>query len=237
MNDPTRSYVVGLDLGQTKDFTALAVLERQAPLSDNDKPDYALRHLKRFALGTAYTDIVPAVATLRRTPALRDTPLVVDQTGVGRAVVDMLRQSAGWVVPVTITGGHAVTRADDGSFHVPKKELVTALQVVMQAHRLQIARGLPDAPVLVRELQQFQVRITASAHETFGVWREGQHDDLVLAVGLACWWAERMPPFEAPTVMPIRGGSRLFDRMARGPSKARQVGLFGLGRPQGGYFL
>jgi hypothetical protein len=230
-------YILGLDLGQTKDFTALAVLERQPAVMPGGKPEYALRHLKRFPLGTAYTDIVPAMAALRRTQALRDAPLVVDQTGVGRAVVDMLRQSAGWVVPATITGGHAVTRADDGTFHVPKKELVTALQVVMQSHRLQIARGLPDAPVLVRELQQFQVKITAAANERFGVWRDGQHDDLVLAVALACWWAERTPPFEAPTVMPIRDGSRLFERMARGQSKARQVGLFGLGRPQGGPFL
>jgi hypothetical protein len=77
---------------------------------------------------------------------------------------------------------------------VPKKELVTCLQVVMQARRLHIARSLPDAALLVRELQNFQVKITAAANETFGVWREGQHDDLVLAVALACWWAERNPP-------------------------------------------
>jgi hypothetical protein len=76
----------------------------------------------------------------------------VDQTGVGRAVVDMLRQAAGWVVPVTITGGHTVSRADNGSYHVPKKELVTCLQLVMQSRRLQIARSLPDAATLVREL-------------------------------------------------------------------------------------
>jgi len=77
---------------------------------------------------------------------------------------------------------------------VPKKELVTCLQVVMQSRRLRIARGLHEAALLVRELQQFQVKITTAANETFGVWREGQHDDLVLAVALACWWAERCPP-------------------------------------------
>jgi hypothetical protein len=187
-------YVLGLDLGQTQDFTALAVLERQ-PLSAGAaataKPDFALRHLRRFALGTPYTAIVSAVTTLRRTRPLCGMPVVVDQTGVGRAVVDVLRQAAGGVVPVTITGGHAVTVTENGSFHVPKKDLVTGLQVVLQSQRLQIARGLPEAATLVRELQQFQVRITASAHETYGVWRAGQHDDLVLAVALACWWAER----------------------------------------------
>ena len=119
--------------------------------------------------------------------------MVVDQTGVGRAVVDLMRRAVGWVVPVTITGGHAVTMSEDRSFHVPKKELVTCLQVVLQSRRLRIARTLHEAAVLVRELQQFQVKITQAAHETFGVWREGQHDDLVLAVALACWWAERNP--------------------------------------------
>jgi hypothetical protein len=61
-------YVLGLDLGQTQDFTALAVLERQ-PLSAGAAAtanrDFALRHLRRFPLGTAYTEIVSAVTTLR----------------------------------------------------------------------------------------------------------------------------------------------------------------------------
>jgi hypothetical protein len=150
--------------------------------------------LQRFPLGTPYTDIVPAVAAMANSPALSGSPLVVDQTGVGRAVVDMLSQAAGWVVPVTITAGHAVTQAEDRSWHVPKKELVTSLQVVMQSHRLLIARCLSDAATLVRELQNFQVKITAAANETFGTWRHGQHDDLVLAVALASWWGERNPP-------------------------------------------
>jgi hypothetical protein len=186
--------MLGLDLGQTKDFTALAVLECQAPETSAEKPEYALRHLRRFPLGTTYTEIVPAVATLVQSGPLAESPVVVDQTGVGRAVVDMMRQEVGLVVPVTLTGGHAVTFTEDRSFHVPKKELVTCLQVVMQSRRLRIARTLHESAVLVRELQQFQVKITAAAHETFGVWREGQHDDLVLAVALACWWAERNPP-------------------------------------------
>jgi hypothetical protein len=153
-----------------------------------------MRGVPRFPLGTPYTEIVPAVAALVRSGPLAESPVVVDHTGVGRAVVDMMRQSAGWIVPVTITGGHAVTVTEDCTFHVPKKELVTCLQVVLQGRRLRIARGLHEADVLVRELQQFQVKITQAAHETFGVWREGQHDDLVLAVALACWWAERCPP-------------------------------------------
>jgi hypothetical protein len=36
-----------------------------------------------------------------------------------------------------------------------------------------------------------RVKITASGNEQYGAWREGEHDDLVLAVALACWGARR----------------------------------------------
>jgi hypothetical protein len=192
-------YVVGLDLGQASDFTALAVLERPPPAptpTPREEPIYSVRHLQRFPLGTPYTTIVPAVACLLGTEPLKGcATLVVDQTGVGRALVDMLRRAPvpGRMVPVTITGGQAVTVAEDGSRHVPKKELVTCLQLLLQGRRLQVARTLPDAELLVRELQNFRVKITGAAHETFGAWRDGEHDDLVLAVALASWLANREP--------------------------------------------
>jgi len=30
-------------------------------------------------------------------------------------------------------------------------------------------------------------------HVSYGAWREGTHDDLVLATALACWAGERLP--------------------------------------------
>jgi hypothetical protein len=50
---------------------------------------------------------------------------------------------------------------------------------------------MPEAATLVKELHNFQVKITAAANEVFGTWRHGVHDDLVLAAALACWQAER----------------------------------------------
>jgi hypothetical protein len=189
------AYVIGLDLGQTNDFSALCVVERPARGAPGAKAvprAYALRHLVRYPLGTAYTEIVPQVVQVATTPPLRGSPLVVDQTGVGRALVDMLKRSyaGGRVIPVTVTAGHATTASDDG-FHVPKKELVTRLQLLLQGGRLKIARDLPFADILLTELQNFRVKITAAANEVFGAFGSGQHDDLVFSVMLACWWAER----------------------------------------------
>src|SRR5262245_7085633 len=91
---PTRRYFVGLDLGQARVFTALAVLERpllqRGDAPAQRRPPYALRHLVRFALGTPYPEVAREVVKLLRTPPLPGALLAVDQTGVGRAVVDML---------------------------------------------------------------------------------------------------------------------------------------------------
>jgi hypothetical protein len=89
--------------------------------------------------------------------------LAVDQTGVGAAVVDMLRQARvqACLHPVLITAGHAITR-DERTWHVPKKELVGILQVLLQCRRLRVAR-LPERELLVRELLAFRVKISLCA--------------------------------------------------------------------------
>jgi hypothetical protein len=73
---------------------------------------------------------------------------------------------------------------------VPKKDLVGALQILLQAGRLKIAKSLPAAAILVKELENFRVKITVAANESFEAWRDGDHDDLVLAVALSCWEGE-----------------------------------------------
>ena len=207
------TYHAGLDLGQAKDYSALAVMERTTALRpDGDRAGasrYAVRHLERFPLGTAYTDVCGRVSSLFAAPPLAGGVLAIDHTGVGRPVVDMLRKSGvkGTLRPVTITAGHQASMDGRGGWLVPKKDLVGTMQVLLQQRRLQVAPELAEADTLVRELLGFEVKVTAAANETFGAWREGAHDDLVLAVAVAAWIAERQRPFvllAAPTV--IGGG-------------------------------
>jgi hypothetical protein len=82
---------------------------------------------------------------------------------------------------------------------VPRKELVGVLQVLLQNHRLRIRRSLPDADLPVGELVRFKAKIMAVRDNTLESWREGPHDDLVLAVGLAAWQGEgTLPPMVDP---------------------------------------
>ena len=66
---------------------------------------------------------------------------------------------------------------------------------MLESRRLKIAPTLPDAAVLVRELETFQTKTTLTVDDALS-WRDGPHDDLVLAVGVAVWLAERRRPVE-----------------------------------------
>lgn len=90
------------------------------------------------------------------------------------------------------------------------------------------AAGDLEPPALHHHLQGGDQLLLRHMVGTFGVWRDGQHDDLVLALALACWWSERVPPFEAPTVIPTPPRQGLLERMVSGRSLAQQRGLFGL---------
>lgn len=177
-------FYAGLDLGQAQDYTALAIVEKtQIALG------YHIRHLERFPLGTTYTDQVQRV--IRVMQRIPDTPLVIDQTGVGRAVYDLFKKSGLSPIGVSIHGGDKATH-DGGIWKVPKRDLVAALTVAFQNGELKIASSLPEATTLIKELQNFRVKIDPkTAHDSYEAWREGDHDDLVLAVALAVWYAKR----------------------------------------------
>ena len=189
-------YYVGVELGQSQDFTAIAIAEASRPWGSTERR-YAVGHLERPALGTSYPAIVARVVELcadRRLHRKGRPTLVVDQTGVGRPVVDMFRAASpdADLLAVTITGGTAVTQPAAGEYHVPKRDLASILAVLLQARRLSVAKQLPEAATLVKELLGFRVKVSVTTgHDSYEAWREGVHDDLVLATALATWAAER----------------------------------------------
>jgi hypothetical protein len=220
------SFYVGLDLGQSADYTALAIVEEQAwdtatrrwvspsnlhpelldhHLKSAEKegrpphPPLHLKSLHRFPLGTPYPDIVDSVKrVLNSLPiAAMPTSFIVDKTGVGGAVVDSFIAAGINPIAVTIHGGSAVTmevspgRYAYRHYRVPKRDLVLYMAVLMQSRRLLIPASLPLGETLKNELRNFRVKIDPkTAHDSYEHWREGDHDDLVLATAMACWFRE-----------------------------------------------
>jgi hypothetical protein len=62
----------------------------------------------------------------------------------------------------------------------------------IQTRRIRIAETLPEATTLVKVLENFRAKIAPNAtSDLLADWREAPHDDLVLAVAVAAWYAER----------------------------------------------
>jgi hypothetical protein len=172
---------------------------------------YDLIHLQRLPLGTPYTALPETLRAIEHqlrqrwcdlalqrhqvSASMTDAPveLIVDQTGVGRPVVDLLRQAGFDPIAITITGGDQVIPVERREFRVPKRNLVGAVQVLLQTRRLRWARSLPEAATLKQELDNFKAKISLAGHDSYGAgedWREGNHDDLVLSTALGCWYGE-----------------------------------------------
>lgn len=192
------ALILGLDLGQAADPSALVVAER-TKAADPDDParrvsHYKVRHIRRWPLGTSYVKVVADVAKLVREklPLCR---LVLDASGCGRPVLDMIRRErlplAQVAAGVVITAGHAETRDPvSGMNHVAKVVLINMLKVLLGQRRLKFAWLLRGTRVLVKELQNYRMKVTPAANETFSA-REGEHDDVLLALAVAVWLGER----------------------------------------------
>ena len=137
----------------------------------------------------------------------------MDQTGVGKPVVRLFSQADLKITvrPVIILAGHD-SGYHDGCFHIPKRELASALQLTLQGRRLKISEQLEHAQALASELQTFRMKASPLLDDT-NAWREREHDDLDFAVGVAIWWAERRgPPVpELPIAVPEKPLSWLDD--------------------------
>jgi hypothetical protein len=208
-----RSYFVGVDLGQVAEPTAIVVVEADTlpyeirdfgrhgsyiprpvfflpggkETRDHPPVSYSVRHIERLTEAT-YSDVVNEVRKLEA--QLKPKSIAVDATGVGRAAVDLFREIGDSMQPITITAGDAVTK-DPREYRIPKRDLATTAQVLLQGGRLKIARSLREGELLASELQSFRVKVDLlAARDAMAAWREGVNDDLVLALCIALWIAE-----------------------------------------------
>jgi len=160
----------------------------------------AIEHLRPDPLIILPAILGPGVGDLGHGDAGQGGLLEGDQAA-DVAVGDLLAKAlsaigkGGRLQRVTITNSLKTTLVP-GGFHIPTRELVTAVALSLEGGRLIIPNALPMAGTLVEALQNFKVKVSAGGHDSYGAspgpdWREGAHDDLVLALALACWYRDR----------------------------------------------
>ena len=181
-------FYVGLDLGKQRDHSAIVVVERPAGSAAR-----LVRSAVRVPLGTPYGLVVERVReTVQHDLLYGRCRLVVDGGNVGVPVMEMLGQAGLGceVTAVTSTGGSkSAVRGIGGWYTVPKRDLLAGLLVLLERGDLRIAGGMAGLGSLLRELKDMQVDVTAKGALKMGADGAGQHDDLVIALALACWRA------------------------------------------------
>jgi hypothetical protein len=154
-------FYIGLDLGQRRDPSAIAVVEKTREIAQH----------RELAGNCA---------------------LAVDGTGVGAPVVDMLRAARLGcdIAAVTTTSGDR-QRQTGSVWNVPKRDLMAVVQVLLEREELRLARGLRELGALMRELTDVRSSAGIGGRVRLGADGCGEHDDLVIALALACWRAKR----------------------------------------------
>jgi hypothetical protein len=202
-----KGFYLGLDLGQSNDYSAIVILERVWEKGARELR-HVIRDAYRYPLKTQYPDVVTDVMLMylgnpqlfyegyfEGFGQLRAAPkLIINNTGVGQAVADDFNKRGvrdTTLKRVTITGG-LDERFEKGSYHVPKSRLFERLQVDAHAGQLKIAGGMELLETLKRELPNNRPKTRAeTAYLSYEEIREGVHDDLVLAAALSHWGAHR----------------------------------------------
>jgi hypothetical protein len=217
-NRTYKAYVISIALGQAHERSALALVEFEP------KPDAAdivcdVRHLTRYPSGTGFPEIVADAVKLtgdvRKLPdRYGDTSLILEATSVGKPVIDLFQREKTKrtldakieAMMISASNMEADEFADGVKYcRVPKRNLASVVQVLLQTARLRIAPALAESQTLVRELQNFKARInTAATNEMLDLLREGPQDDLVLCVAAGCWKVLKWRPPQRSAVAPSR---------------------------------
>ncbi|TET97740.1 MAG: hypothetical protein E3J23_08660 [Candidatus Stahlbacteria bacterium] len=199
-----------MDLGSENDYAAMGILERIEKIRDpniptvNSRPirsekimvvsELHLKYLTRIPLKTTYPKICEMIkATVENPRYVGDIQLVVDRTGIGIPIMQIMYLYDLAPIGISITSGNSANSTKHG-YNVPKRDIVTALVAAWQSGRFKMPppEKMPIIETFVEELQGFKMKIDQkTGHDSYEAWLEKIHDDLVLAIGLGVWWMDK----------------------------------------------
>jgi len=210
-----RSFHIGVDLGQRRDYTAVVVLEQRIENTGvKDSLTFEqvwrrrliVRKASRLKLGTEFHRIVNTVVGLTMHPGLdgRLVTTAIDATGMGLVVTEQLQMQRprGELYPVVITGGVEM-KYRAGFFPTPRTDILLGVVQAFEVDKLEVAGEVAGWEKLVEELRSIR-KTPGVAGPRFE--SEGQHDDMVFALGLALvGFRQRVMPVDGKAVRRLAG--------------------------------
>jgi hypothetical protein len=188
----TRRVTLGCDIGQKIDPTALVAAQCE---DRSDTLHYVIRLIERLPLGTSNPQVAARIAEImgnlqRRAATERlygrgfDAQLIVDATGVGLPITDLLTERGPSPTACYFTASDKRTETSYRSISIGKAFMVGRLQVLLQSSRIHLP-ATPESDALSNELLSYEIKVDDNANVQFGAFRTGTHDDFVTALGIA----------------------------------------------------
>jgi hypothetical protein len=243
--------LLGVDLGERNDYTAIAYVEAVPVLRRIQEETgrkyteatllYRCLRLERPELGTKFPTVVDRIANMCVTLGENKggVSLLVDVVGPGAGVKDFIvpaytdlaegtksELTPGWIW--TTNGGSV--NFDGEKLNVPRKDLVHAGIVAIEDDRYQVAK-MPLRETLQNEMRTFAIKKTAAGNERFEHYREDDKDDLVTAaILLPVWVGEHfMKPVVAGKYTPSRNDT--YDPLDETPAPGARTPKLGTPLP------
>lgn len=213
----SKEFICTVDLAKKRDYTTIQIYRdtpevRHYPIESGRSPQVInwmdLTYQARMQ-GVRYTEQSKMIRELlKRTNLLNNTQLIVDGTGVGEAVVDIMREDGLMPLPIVSTGGTNVNPvyADFGKVFggsstqlrgaqvlkemtVPKDDMVHAGMIVLEQGRLRIAENLKHVDDFRKQMARFKGKFNDKSGRTkYENDDDTTHDDFVVTFLLASWW-------------------------------------------------
>ncbi len=194
-----RDFLVGLSVGQGVQPSSVAVLELFRPSAEGGSKTYACRHLRRWpSPATTYPALVAHLGEMLRDPLLIGSDLIVEAGPSIKVILALLRKArlGARIRPVEVTAG-AESGYVEGVWKVAKAVAIETARQILQEDRLvfddqmpqEVMTTTPSAQTIYQSLLMYPYNRTPTTNDAFAS-REGVDDDLILALALACWFAE-----------------------------------------------
>jgi len=228
-----KEYIIGADLGRDTDPTAILIGKLiQTPTSMTKARTGGLYHedaierrlsivySEQIPLRTPYTEIARRLVDLaKHKQFIGNNQMIMDATGVGTPVVDIIRESK--VIPwgVKITAGEYETTRQDGFVNVPKVKLVDSVIALLHTGRLSFANGLEHAELIQKQLAEFEMKRKANGSVKYENRLDVIHDDMVIALGLICWYFVKL---YGASLTYVPAGGKITRTIISDPMKIRE---------------
>jgi hypothetical protein len=205
--------IIAVDCGRVVDYATFSIfrdrltqrentrdqIDIRLPVDLQDIPRTLVRIYELVYLdemrGVSYPMIAKRLWEVTQNPQIaQDYSIVIDATGVGVAVIDLMRAPPYQLSPVgvTVTAGREITMSDFG-YNVPKRDVVTNLELLYQTGRIKVAR-MKHADTFRDQLKYFTKQTTPTGQPAWGNQSDSIHDDFVMGGALGLWYAEKIMP-------------------------------------------